>query len=150
TSLRDVDWARFEPNFFAVFPTGVLDQAPKQFVVTTRVAGADATGRLQRAVVDRYPNVSSIDLTLVRETVDGILRKITVAIRFLAIFCLAMGAPVLLSAVAAGRRDRVREGVLLKTLGATRRQVVRIMVAEYAVLGVMGSVAGVVLSFGGA
>jgi putative ABC transport system permease protein len=56
---------------------------------------------------------------------------------------------VLFSAVAATRRERLREGVLLKTLGATRRQIGRIMLAEYALLGALGSVAGVVLSFGG-
>ena len=68
----------------------------------------------------------------------------------LAIFSLAMGIPVLFSAVAATRRERVREGVLLKTLGATRAQIGRILVSEYTVLGVLGSLTGLVLSFGGA
>ena len=145
-NLRDVDWARFEPNFFAVFPTGVLEAAPKQYVILTAVPNADAIMRLQRAVVDRYPNVSSIDLTLIRNTVDAILRKVTVAIRFLAVFCLVMGVPVLFSAVAATRRDRVREGVLLKILGGTRRQVGQIMFAEYAVLGALASVCGLAFS----
>jgi len=57
---------------------------------------------------------------------------------------------VLFSAVSATRRERVREGVLLKTLGATRRQISRILFSEYALLGLLGSLAGMVLSFGGA
>ena len=63
---------------------------------------------------------------------------------------LALGIPVLFSAVSATRRERLREGVLLKVLGATRRQVGRIMLAEYMLLGGLGSLVGVVLSVGGA
>jgi putative ABC transport system permease protein len=105
--------------------------------------------QLHRGVVKWYPNVSSIDHSLVQRTVMDVLGKVTMAIRFMALISLALGIPVLFSAVAATRRERLREGVLLKTLGATRRQIGRIMLAEYAVLGALGSLAGVVLSFGG-
>ena len=150
TSFREVNWRRFEPNFFAVFEPKALEAAPKQFVVLASARGANAIGTLQREVVDRYPNVSSIDLTLVMETIEAIIERVRVAVRFMAIFSLAMGIPVLFSAVAATRRDRVREGVLLKTLGATRAQIGRIMLAEYALLGLLGSLTGMLLSFGGA
>ena len=150
TSLREVNWARFEPNFFAVFSPAALEAAPKQFVFLARAPGREVVARLQRDVVRRYPNVSSVDLSLILGTVDRILQKVTLAIRFLAVFSLAMGVPVLTSAVAAARRQRVREGVLLKTLGATRRQIGRIMLAEYALLGVLASLTGMALSFGGA
>ncbi len=150
TSFRDVDWARFEPNFFVVFPAGVLEHAPKQYVLLADVQTAAATASLQRTIGERYPNISSVDLSLIRDTVNGILQKITLAIRFLSVFCLLMGIPVLFSAVAATRRERIRESVLLKTLGASRAQVTRIMVAEYAMLGVLASVAGTLLSVGGA
>ena len=69
--------------------------------------------------------------------------------RFLALFSLAMGIPVLFSAVAATRRDRLREGVLLKTLGATSRQIGRILLSEYALLGALGALTGMLLSFAG-
>jgi putative ABC transport system permease protein len=150
TSLRDVNWARFEPNFFAVFGPGALEKAPKQFVLLTNVPDAVNAARVQRAVVERYPNVSAIDLSVIRKTISEIVDRVSMAIRFLAIFSLAMGIPVLFSAVAATRRERVREGVLLKTLGATQGQIRRILFAEYAVLGVLGSLTGMVLSFGGA
>ena len=64
----------------------------------------------------------------------------------MALFALAMGVPVVITAVAATRRERLREGVLLKALGATRRQIGRIMVAEYAVLGLLGAAAGMALA----
>jgi putative ABC transport system permease protein len=68
----------------------------------------------------------------------------------MAALSLAMGIPVLFSAVSATRRERLREGVLLKVLGATKRQVGRIMLAEYLLLGALGSLVGVALSAAGA
>jgi putative ABC transport system permease protein len=68
----------------------------------------------------------------------------------MAVFALIMGVPVLISAVAATRRERLREGVLLKVLGATKAQIGRIMLSEYAVLGMLGALAGMLLGVGGA
>jgi putative ABC transport system permease protein len=150
TSVREVTWARFEPNFFVVFNPGSLERAPKQFALLSHVPTSGEVATLQRAVVRRYPNISSLDLSLIQNTISNVLGKVTSAIRFMAVVCLAFGIPVLFSAVAATRRERLREGVLLKTLGATRRQVGRIMLAEYALLGVLGSLAGVLLSVAGA
>lgn len=150
TSLRTVNWARFEPNFYAVFQARTLEKAPRTFVLLGASTDQRLAAQVQSAVVRRYPNVASIDLTLVRKTVGEISNRASLAIRFLALFSLAMGIPVLFAAVAATRRERVREGVLLKTLGATRAQIGRILVSEYTVLGVLGSLTGLVLSFGGA
>ena len=150
TSLREVNWTRFEPNFFVVFETRALEKAPKQFVVLASVPGDVAVARLQRDVVQRFPNVASLDLTLIQRTIGRVLDKVTTAIRFMAAFTLVLGIPVLFSAVSATRRERLREGVLLKVLGATRRQVSRVMLAEYLLLGALGSLAGVILSVGGA
>jgi putative ABC transport system permease protein len=150
TSFRAVNWARFEPNFFAVFTPPALLAAPKQFAFIADVPDDRALARIQRAVVDRYPNVSSIDLTVIKRTIDDIVNKVAVAIRFMALFSLAMAIPVLFSAVAATRRERMREGVLLKVLGATRGQIQRVMLAEYLLLGVLGSLTGAVLGIGGA
>jgi putative ABC transport system permease protein len=145
-SLREVKWASFAPNFFAVFDSRTLSGAPKQFVILAHSADSRATARLQRDVVARYPTVSSLDLTLVQQTITSVLGKVTTAIRFLALISLTLGIPVLFSAVSATRRERLREGVLLKTLGATRRQIGRIMLAEYMLLGALGATAGGVLS----
>jgi putative ABC transport system permease protein len=149
-SFREVNWARFEPNFFVVTNTAALAGAPKQFVILANVPVPADVARLQRDVVRMYPNVSSLDLTVVQRTVASVIGKVTTAVRFMALLSLALAIPVLFSAVAATRRDRLREGVLLKTLGATRRQVGRIMLAEYAVLGALGSVTGVALSLAAA
>ncbi len=150
TSFREVNWTRFEPNFFVVFESRALENAPRQFVVLADVRGDTAVAKLQRDVVTQFPNVASLDLTLIQQTVGKVLGKVTAAIRFMAALSLALAIPVLFSAVSATRRERLREGVLLKVLGATRRQVGRIMLAEYLLLGALGSLVGVVLSVGGA
>ncbi len=150
TSLRDVAWGRFQPNFFVVFQPRSLARAPKQFVFLAFGPTARDVAVMQRDVVLKYPNVSSLDLSLVQRTVANVLARVTTAIRFMALISLLLGVPVLFSAVAATRRERLREGVLFKTLGGTRRQIGRIMLAEYALLGALGSLAGVGLSVGGA
>ena len=150
TSLRQVSWARFEPNFFVLFEPRALRDAPKTYVMLARVPDDALRARIQRRVVEQFPNVSSLDLTAIQNAVERILSRISLAIRFMALFSVATGILVLVSAIAASRRQRLREGVLLKTLGATRAQVGRIMVAEYAVLGTLGALAGILLSVGGA
>jgi putative ABC transport system permease protein len=149
TSLRKVVWTRFEPNFFVVFPPPLLQAAPKQYLLLSQVKDPAAVTLLQRAVVNRFSNISSIDLTAIKRTVDRIVGKVSLAIRFMALFSLAVAIPVLFSAVSATRRARVREGVLLKTLGATRGQIARILLAEYSLLGVLGGLTGMLLSIAG-
>ena len=149
TSLRKVTWTRFEPNFFVVFAPPVLRGAPNQYVLLAQVKDPTAVALLQRAVVNRFPNISSIDLTAIKRTVDKIVGRVSLAIRFIALFSLAVAIPVLFSAVSATRRARVREGVLLKTLGATRGQIARILLAEYSLLGLLGGFTGMLLSIAG-
>jgi putative ABC transport system permease protein len=149
TSLRKVVWTRFEPNFFVVFAPPALKGAPNQFVLLTQVKNPADVALLQRAVVNAFPNVSSLDLTAIKRTIDRIVGRVSLAIRFMALFSLAVAIPVLFSAVSATRRERVREGVLLKTLGATRGQIARILLAEYSLLGLLGGLTGMLLSFAG-
>ncbi len=149
TSLREVEWTRFEPNFFVVFQSAALREAPQSFVILTRATNDAARARLQRNAVQRFPNVSTIDLTLIENAVGRIIQRVSLAVRFMALFSVVTGVLVLVSAIAASRRQRVRESVLLKTLGATRAQIVRMLFTEYALLGAIGSVAGIILAVGG-
>jgi putative ABC transport system permease protein len=146
TSLREVDWARFEPNFFVVFPTAALRDAPQMFVQMTRINAEADIGRIQRLVVQRFPNVTTVDLSLVQRTIEGIVASVVSAIRFMALFSLATGLVVLIGALATSRYQRMREAALLKTLGATRGQVMRVMVTEYAALGVLASIVALALA----
>ncbi len=141
-SLREVEWRRLEPNFFVVFPAGVLEPAPKFYVGASRVASPEDSARVQRAVVSALPNVSAIDIQLVMETLDGIFSKVQFVIQFMALFTVATGIIVLAGAVMSGRFQRLREVVLLRTLGASGRQLWQIQLVEYAVLGVLAALVG--------
>jgi putative ABC transport system permease protein len=146
TSLRRVQWARFEPNFFVVFEPGVLEGAPQTFVVLARSLDPTERATLQRDVVLAYPNVSALDLTLVQRTLEGVLDKVTLAIRFMALFSIGSGIVILIGALTASRLQRVRETVLLKTLGATSAQIRRILVTEYLAWGSLSALTGVALA----
>ncbi|HEU5168919.1 MAG TPA: FtsX-like permease family protein [Gemmatimonadales bacterium] len=147
-SLRAVEWARFEPNFFVVFAPGALEQAPQTLVTLTRVEDPGARGRFQRELAERFPNVTTLDLSLVQREIERIVDRVSLAIRFMALFSLATGALVLVGAIATTRLQRIREAVLLRTLGATRRQVFRIALAEYLALGLLASLVAVGLATG--
>ncbi len=141
-SLREVEWRRMEPNFFVVFPAGVLEPAPKFYVAATRVGDPAHSARVQEAIVAALPNVSAIDLQLVLETLDSIFEKVQFVIQFMALFTVATGVIVLVGAMMSGRLQRLREVVLLRTLGATGRQLWQIQLVEYAVLGILAAVVG--------
>lgn len=147
-SLREVEWRRLSPNFFVVFPRGVLEPAPKFHVVAARAAEGERSARVQQAVVAAYPNVSVIDLSLVIATLDRIFGKAELAVRFMAMFTLATGVVVMAGALASGRRQRIRETVLLRTLGATSGQLAGIQLVEYAVLGALAAITGALLAAG--
>ena len=148
-SLRAVEWRRLEPNFFVVFPQGVLEEAPKTYVAAVHAATPAASAAVQRAVVDAFPNVTAIDLALVAETLDGIFSKVALAVQFMALFTVATGLIVLAGAILTGRHQRIRETVLLRTLGASHRQVAWVQLVEYGVLGLQAAVVGSVLAVGG-
>lgn len=147
--IRKVDWQRLQPNFFIVFPEGVLEEAPQFFVTALRTDTPAESARLQQAVVREFPNVSAIDLTLLLESFDTIFSKVALVVQFMAFFTVATGIIVLAGAVLTGRFQRIRETVLLRTLGATRRQLVQIQLVEYAILGVLAAFVGCLLAVGG-
>ncbi len=148
-SIRKVDWTHFEPNFFVVFPTGVLEAAPAFISVVTRTDSPAASAAVQRDVVRQFPTVSAIDLSLVMATIQGIVDKATAAVRFLSIFTVGTGILVVAAAILTGRYERVREGVLLRTLGATRRQIFRILAIEYLCLATLSALTGILLAAAG-
>ncbi|MGB6223238.1 ABC transporter permease [Haloferula sp.] len=146
TSLRRVDWSRFNLNFFMVFPPGVLEDAPGFHVVTTRTPTPEASGELQRALAAKFANVTAIDLTLILETVREILGKISMVVTILAGFTVLAGLPILIGTLLNGRDVRLKESVLLRTLGASAKQVRAILVIEYAALGILSALTGVLLA----
>jgi putative ABC transport system permease protein len=145
-SLRDVNWSRMQTNFRVVFPTGVLESAPQFHVLMTRVPNPEVSASFQGAVVREFPNVSVIDLDLILKLLDELLGKIGFVIRFMAGFSMATGWIVLISAVLTSKNQRIKESILLRTLGASRAQILTINAVEYFFLGAFAAGAGLILS----
>jgi putative ABC transport system permease protein len=150
TSIREVDWQQVQPNFIFSFPDGILNDAPQFHVFVTYAPDKETGALVQRQVISQYGNVSIIDLALILSTVDTILGRVGFVIQFMALFSIITGLIVLSGAVVASRFQRMRETVLLKTLGARSQQVLKIMSVEYAVLGGMAALTGISLSLFGA
>jgi len=146
-SLRKVEWERVQPNFFVVFPAGVLEDAPQFYVMVLKTGSNEESARLQQTVVQKFPNVSAIDLALIVNMIDTILSKVAFVVRFMALFSIFTGLVVLAGAVVTGRYQRIRESVLLRTLGARKRQVLQIMLVEYFFLGMLAALTGLLLAW---
>ncbi|MBU7577589.1 MAG: FtsX-like permease family protein, partial [Flavihumibacter sp.] len=149
-SLRQVDWNRVQTNFRVIFPKGVLEQAPKFHVLVTRVPSADYSAKYQRALVENFPTVSVIDLNLILTVVDDILDKIRFVIQFIGGFSIVTGIIVLIASILISKYQRMQETVLLRTLGATSKQVFAITALEYFFLGALAAFTGIVLALIGA
>lgn len=145
-SIRAVDWRRFRPNFFAVFPPGVLEEAPQFHVLVLRADDPAVLAELQRDAVARFPNVTAIDVTLVLEVAEELLSRIGFAIHFMAMFSVLTGLLVLVSAVLTSRYQRIEESALLRTLGARRALAARALDAELLALGLLAAATGTALS----
>ncbi len=146
SNIRKVDWGRMQLNFSIVFPKGVLENAPQFNVLTTKVPDKETSAQLQQELVRKFPNVSIIDLRQVLTIVEGILDKISWAINFMALFSIFTGIVVLIGSVRNSKYQRIKESVLLRTIGARSQQILKITALEYLYLGVLGSGIGILLS----
>ncbi|PTX41437.1 putative ABC transport system permease protein [Christiangramia gaetbulicola] len=145
-SIRAVDWSRMQLNFSIVFPTGVLEDAPQFRVLTTKVPDETKSADLQQSLVEKFPNLTIIDLRQVLTLIEKILTKISWLINFMAFFSILTGIIVLIGAVRTSKYQRIRESVLLRTLGARSEQILKILALEYFYLGILGALSGILLS----
>jgi putative ABC transport system permease protein len=148
SGIRKVDWPKDPPNFIFVFPSGVLEEAPQIYVTATRIENQQQANSFQQQLVMQFPNVSLIDLRLILSTVNDLFDKLGLVIRFLALFSIVTGLVVLAGAVINSKFLRIKENVLLRTIGARTRQIFKITLIEYAWLGLFSALTGIILSLG--
>lgn len=145
-SYRKIDWERVQTNFLVVFPAGVLETYPQFHVLIGRTQNTQQAADFQRAVMREYPNVSIMDLELIINTLQQILDKISFVVRFMAFFSITTGFLVLIGSVIVSKYQRMQESVLLRTIGASRKQILSINALEYAFLGSLASGTGILLA----
>lgn len=146
-STRKIDWGRLQTNFFVVFPNGVLERAPQFEVIVSRTRDIEQSAKFQQALISIFPNVSVVDLSAVLQSVEDILGKVSFVIRFMALFSILTGLLVLISSVVLSKYQRIKESVLLRTIGAQGRQILMINLLEYFLLGALATLTGIGLSF---
>lgn len=145
-SIRKVDWGQLQLNFSVIFPKGVLENAPQFNVLTTYSPSDENSAALQRDLVKNFPNVTILDLRQVFTIVEDIIDKVSWIINFMAFFSILTGIIVLIGSVRTSKYQRIKESVLLRTLGAKNGQILKIAALEYMFLGVLGSLVGILLA----
>lgn len=145
-SLRKIEFRSMNTRFFVLFPSGVLERAPQFQVLVTKSPDATTTARYRREVVKSFPNVSVIDLGTILNALNGILNKVSYVIKFMAGFSILTGLIVLIASLLLSKFQRIKESVLLRTIGAQRKQIFLINATEYTVLGSLSALTGIILS----
>jgi putative ABC transport system permease protein len=141
---RKIEWSDLQINFIMVFSPGLLSNAPQSHIATVQVA-PEQEAALERAVNARFPNVSAIRVKDVLDRVGELLGNIALAVRATASITVLAGTFVLAGAIAAGHRRRIYDAVVLKVLGATKRDVTVAFLLEYGLLGlVTAALAGII------
>ncbi len=138
-NLRAIDWTSLGINFVMVFSPGVLERAPQTYLATAYLDESQEPA-LEAAVTDRFPNVSAVRMKEVLESVDEIVGNLAVAVRAIAAIAIVAGVLVLSGAIAAGHARRVYDSVVLKVLGATRRDIATAFLIEYGLMGLITAV----------
>ncbi|WP_297335907.1 FtsX-like permease family protein [Algoriphagus sp.] len=146
-SFRDIKFNQVSTNFVVLFPEGVLEQAPKFHVIITHANNDRESAAIQSEVVREFPNISVVNLGAIVETLEDILNKISFVIQFMALFSIVTGILVLISSLIISKYQRMRESILLRTLGADSGTVSKINTLEYFFLGSLASLSGIILSF---
>jgi putative ABC transport system permease protein len=143
-SLREIDWRTIPFDFALIFAPGSLERAPHTHIAAV-FASPGSEGALEKAVADRFVNVTAIRVRDALEAVNSILAGIGTGVRAAASLTVIVGALVLGGAIAAGKRRRRYDAVVFKVLGATRARIARMFVYEYGLLGLAtGAVAAAI------
>jgi len=143
TSLRRVQWDSFRVNFFVVAPPGVLEPYPASYVTSFHLPAE--RGAMMDRLVERFPNLLVIDVASVMAQVQRIMDQLVKAVEFVFLFGLLAGLVVLFAAISATHDERVFDAAVLRTVGATGRQMLAAQAAEFVVI---GALAGLLASIG--
>jgi putative ABC transport system permease protein len=140
TSIRKVDWDSFKPNFFVIGTPAVLKSYPASWITSFHLP--QGREEVVSGLVQRFPNVSVIDLTAIMAQFQRITDQVSRAVEFVFLFAIAAGLVVLFAAISSTQEERVFEGAILRTLGASRRQLTILQLAEFLAIGLLsGAVA---------
>lgn len=145
TSLRSVQWDSFNVNFFVIGSPSLLRDEPATYVTSFYLAPEREALTLE--LVERFPNTTLLDVSALMARVRAIMERGSTAVEYVFLFTLGAGLLVLYTGIQAGAEGRRREAAILRTLGASRGQLLGAAAVEFAALGL---VAGLLASLGAA
>jgi len=143
TSLREINWDNFQPNFFMIFQPGTLKDLPATYLTSFYLAAGH-----DQQIVDlsrAFPAVTILQVEALLEQLRSILAQVTLAVEYVLLFVLAAGMAVLFSGLQATLDERIRQGALLRALGAGRALLVKARRIEF---GLLGAVSGLLAALG--
>lgn len=143
TSLREVDWDTFQPNFYMVFEPGTLQDLPVTYLTSFYLPPQQ-----ERQLVElsrAFPAVTLLQIEAILAQLRSILAQVTLAVEYVLLFVLAAGLTVLFAGLQATLDERIRQGALLRALGAERKVLQRARLAEF---GVLGAASGLLAALG--
>jgi putative ABC transport system permease protein len=142
-NIRKIDLRNTRTAFVFVFRPGTLEAAPQSFAATIleHIPATDRQ-RLQREILDKFPNVQIFDVADIVSAVQRIINNFVLAISFVGGFVILSGILILIGSIALTKSQRVYENAVLKTLGANRTTLAKILLAEYGILGLLAGVIG--------
>ncbi|PWQ96995.1 ABC transporter permease [Leucothrix arctica] len=141
TSTRRVNWDNLTPNFFVLAAPGSMDKLPQTFITSVFVPEGDS--KLVPNLVKQYPSVSTIDISAIMTQIKELITKAAFAVQAIFAFTLIAGIVVLLAALQSQKAERRRELAILKTIGASRKQIRNSILVEFLLVGaISGFLAG--------
>ncbi len=132
-SLRSVQWDSFQPNFYMIFSPGTLDDMPRAILTSMRIAPEKQS--LARDMVRAFPGITLFQVDALLKQIRTVLERATTAVNLVLGFVLAGGLVVLWVSVNSTLDERIREGALVRVLGASRAQARAAQLSEFALLG---------------
>ncbi|MGC6518238.1 MAG: ABC transporter permease [Candidatus Puniceispirillaceae bacterium] len=136
-NAREVEWESFSINFVFILSPGVLDKAPHSWIATTYAEKQQAIDDIEKQVTDEFSNVSAISVKEAVAAATNILDLLGSAIRLTALVTLISGIAVLAGTVASSEAQRLSDSIILKVLGARRKDILMAWMLEYALLGLL-------------
>ncbi|WP_231489518.1 ABC transporter permease [Billgrantia saliphila] len=143
-SLRDLDWDSFRPNFFVIFPPGVLERFGHSYITAFHLNSGE--GDTMRRLVQAFPGVSLLNVDAILAQVREVITQVTRAVELVLGFVLLAGISVLYAALTASRPARAHESGLMRVFGAGGRLISRVQGAEFAILGLASGAMGALLA----
>ena len=145
SSIRTRTRESIRPFFYFVFPEKTLRDAPQAIFTAVRVP-RDRIPVIQTKIAEKFPNISAIDVTESLKILNYVMRKLSLIVRFFALFSMVAGILIILSSVLATRFARTQEAVYYKMLGAKSAFVVAVFTLENLFLGLVSAALALVLS----